>query len=165
MHEIFICQRLFQIFVISRFQDRIGYTEIVTFPRIIFTKFSLNLLAHQPLSYRLLLLKPAVVYFTSCTFTSNKLIKLAEKYILEADFSPPLSITYISLEKSLMTSRSRDIKQRRQKSPISDKLKIYQTDIRLTTIHYRFHSDAFLLNQVVPNSKIILYKTSLLNES
>jgi hypothetical protein len=65
---------------------------------IVFIKFAPYLLARQPLNYKLTLLKPAVLFLTSFAFTSNKLIKLAQKYMLEADFSPSLSIIYISLE-------------------------------------------------------------------
>jgi hypothetical protein len=63
MHENFICQRLSQTFIISGFQGFIEYIEAVPFSSIIFTKFSLYLLAHQSLCYRQTLFKPAVLFF------------------------------------------------------------------------------------------------------
>jgi len=54
-------------------------------PLLFLTKLSLSLYLLVPLSYRLILVKRAVLFFTSCTFTYNKLIKLAQKYVLEAE--------------------------------------------------------------------------------
>jgi hypothetical protein len=75
-HEIAICQRLSQLCIISCFQGYIEYTEVVSFA-IVVTIFSLSLFAHQCISYRLIVLKPVIIFFISFTFTSNKLIKLA----------------------------------------------------------------------------------------
>jgi hypothetical protein len=99
MHELFF-QRVSQAFIISYCESCIEYNEAVPFSNVISTQFSLYLLVHQPLRYtcRLILFKPAVLFLIRLHLRLINLKKLAQKYMLEADFSLSLSVIYISLE-------------------------------------------------------------------
>jgi len=63
--------------------------------------------------------------------------------MLEADFSLSLPVIYISLENPSWHYEAEIYSRGNKYLLSSDKLQMYQTNMCLTTIHYKFHSNTY----------------------